>query len=410
MRAVPVNPSVVGSRRWVITLAALNAVTALSIDMSLPAQPTLATAFGVSAETAALNLSVFMLAFAATQLFIGYVSDAIGRRPVMIGGLIVFAVAGVACAASPTIELLLVARAVQGAGAACCPVVSRAMVRDTQPPSEAARLLSTMLAVLAVAPMIAPTVGNALMGVLGWRAIFGCLAVLGLMLLAWSNATLTETLPAERRTPATLGGMLRGFRTFFATRGTRLPIIISSASFAGLFAYVAGSPFVLMHGYGVAPEYYGLYFALTAIAIMTGSITGGRMLRSGRSPGAMIAIGGAIQAVSGAAVIVMTWTGALGIAGFLGPIIVYFFGSGITSPSSAALAMEPVPRLAGTASSVIGAATMISGSVAGYLTTRIGGSDPLIFAIVIGVMGAIVCVFASLAAVLRRAQKQHESR
>jgi DHA1 family bicyclomycin/chloramphenicol resistance-like MFS transporter len=405
------RPSVVGSRRWVLTLASLNAVTALSIDMSLPAQPTLATTFDVSAETAALNLSMFMLTFAAVQVVIGYVSDAIGRRRVMIGGLIVFVIAGIACAASPTIEVLLACRAVQGAGAACCPVVSRAMVRDTQPPGEAARLLSTMLAVLAIAPMIAPTLGNALLDWFGWRAIFGCLATIGVALLLWSNATLVETLPVARRTPATMRGMVRGFREFFATRGTRLPLVISSASFAGLFAYVAGSPFVLMHGYGVAAEHYGLYFALTALAIMLGSITGGRMLRLGRSPGAMIVIGGGIQVVAGAFVVALTATGTFGLAGFLGPIIVYFFGSGITSPSSAALAMEPVPHLAGTASSATGALSMISGSIAAYQTTRIGGSDPVVFAIVIGVMGAIVFGVAVLAAGLRRAhQKQQASR
>ena len=399
--------SEVGSRRWIFTLASLTAIVALSIDMSLPAQPTFARVFAVSAETAALNLSLFMIAFAAVQVFIGYLSDAIGRRRVMLAGLAVFTLAGVACALSPSIEVLLACRAVQGAGAAACPVVSRAMVRDTQPPSQAARLLSTMLAVLAIAPMIAPTIGSALLDWFGWRAIFGALATCGVALLLYSNATLVETLPVERRRPATLSGLVRGFVRFFTTRGTRLPILISCASFAGLFAYVAGSPFVLMHGFGVAANHYGLYFALTALAIMIGSLTGGRMLRAGRSPGAMIVIGATIQVAGSIALIACTAAG-LGLAGYLAPIIAYFFGSGITSPSSTALAMEPVPELAGTASSAIGALTMISGSISGYATTKVGGSDPMVFAIVIGSMGAIVFALAVLAAVLR--QKQHESR
>jgi MFS transporter, DHA1 family, multidrug resistance protein len=298
--------SEVGSRRWIITLASLTGLVALSIDMSLPAQPTLATTFHVSAEIAALNLSLFMIAFAGVQIFIGYISDAIGRRRVMLAGLSVFTLAGIACAVSPSIEVLLVLRAIQGAGAAACPVVARAMVRDTQPAGHAARMLSTMLAVLAIAPMIAPTIGSALLDALGWRAIFGALALCGAALLFYSGATLNETLPAERRTPATASGLVRGFARFFSTRGTRLPILISCASFAGLFAYVAGSPFVLMQGYGVAREHYGLYFALTAIAIMFGSITGGRMLRAGRSPGAMIVIGAAIQVVGGGLVLAGT--------------------------------------------------------------------------------------------------------
>lgn len=399
--------SVVGSRRWIITLASLTAIVALSIDISLPAQPTLARTFGVTAEIAALNLSLFMIAFATVQIFIGYLSDAIGRRPVMLGGLAVFTVAGIACAVSPSIEVLLVCRAVQGAGAAACPVVARAMVRDTQPAGHAARLLSTMLACLAIAAMVAPTLGSLLLGALGWRAIFGVLAICGAVLLCYASATLDETLPAERRRPATFHGLVRGFGRFFSTRGTRLPILISCASFAGLFAYVAGSPFVLMEGYGVAPEHYGLYVALTALAVMLGSITGGRMLRAGRSPGAMIVIGTAIQIVGGGLLVTATGLG-FGLAGFLAPIIIYFFGSGITSPSSTALAMEPVPELAGTASSAIGSLTMIAGSVSAYLITKLGASTPYVFAIAIAAMGAIVFPLAVLAAYLR--QKQHESR
>lgn len=397
----------VGSRRWIVTLSSLTAIVALAIDMSLPAQPTLARTFSVSAETAALNLSLFMVAFAGVQVFIGYLSDAIGRRPVMLGGLAVFTVAGIACAVSPSIEVLLACRVAQGAGAAACPVVARAMVRDTQSSRQAARLLSTMLAVFTVAPMIGPTIGSALLDALGWRAIFGALATCGTALFLYANATLVETLPVENRTPATLRGLVRGFGRFFGTRGTRLPILVSCASFAGLFAYIAGSPFVLMQGYDVAPEHYGLYFALTAIATMLGSITGGRMLNAGRSPGAMIVIGASIQVTGGALVLAGT-TADIGLAGFLAPMLVYFFGSGITGPSATALAMEPVPELAGTASSATGSLTMIAGSISAYATTKFGGSAPLPFAIVVAAMGATVFTLAVLAAVLR--QKQHESR
>jgi DHA1 family bicyclomycin/chloramphenicol resistance-like MFS transporter len=144
----------------------MTAVTALSIDMSLPAQPALATAFGVSESTAQLTLSLFLIGFAGAQIFTGHLSDRLGRRRVMLGGLALFTVSGVACAASPTIEVLLACRVLQGIGAAASPVVARAMVRDTQPGAEAARLLSTMLAALAVAPMAAPVICGALLGAL----------------------------------------------------------------------------------------------------------------------------------------------------------------------------------------------------------------------------------------------------
>jgi len=250
-------------------------------------------------------------------------------------------------------------------------------------------------------------IGSALLDVIGWRAIYGALATCGAALLLYANATLDETLPVEKRTRATFGGLVGGFGRFFATRGTRLPILISCASFAGLFAYVAGSPFVLMQGYGVAAKHYGFYFALTAIAIMFGSITGGRMLRAGRSPSTMIVIGATIQVVGGGFVALGTALD-IGVVGFITPMVIYFFGSGITSPSATALAMEPVPRLAGTASSAIGSSTMIAGSIAGYATTRVGGSTPMVFAAVVAAMGTVTFTLAALAAYLR--QKQHESR
>ena len=253
-------PAVIGSRRWIATLSAMTAVTALSIEMSLPAQPAFARAFGVSRSTAQLTLSLFLVGFAPAQIITGWLSDRIGRRRVMLGGLALFTVSGVACALSPTIELLLASRVIQGVGAAAAPVVARAMVRDTQPGAQSARLLSTMLAALAVAPMIAPV----------------------------------------------LGGVLVVFTHHF------------------------------------------------------------------------------------------------GLAGFHAPMLVYFFGIGLTSPSATALAMEPVPQLAGTASATIGALQMLAGAISGYQTTRIGGSSPSTFALVLLAMGSLAFVLALAATVNRR--------
>lgn len=323
-------------------------------------------------------------------------------------GLLVFTVAGIACAVSPSIEVLLACRALQGAGAACAPVVSRAMIRDTQPAQQAAKFLSTMLATLAIAPMIAPTIGTTLLHAVGWRAIFAALATVGVAFSMLAYATLDETLPVERRNPATFAGLVRGFRTFFATPGTRLPILISCSSFAGQFAYIAVSPFVLMEGYHVSANAYGIYFAVTAFSLMLGSLAGRAMLSAGRPPATMIVIGASILLAGGTLVAIGTRIDGLGLPGFIVPMLVYFFGTGITSPSATALVMAPVPQLAGTASSAIGALTMVSGSLAGYYTTKIGGSSPRTFALVVTVMGAVAFALAVAAAVLR--QKQQASR
>ncbi len=400
----------VGSLRWIVTLAGLTAVVALSIDMSLPAQPTLARRFDVSSETAQLTLSLFLIGFAGAQLFVGYLSDAWGRRRVLLGGLAMFSLAGIACAVSPTIEVLIACRVLQGVGAAAAPVVARAMVRDTQPAAQAARLLSTMLAALAIAPMVAPVFGGWLLRVVGWRAIFAALAVTGVVMFAIAHLTLTETLAVERRRPPSLRGLVRSFGRFFTARGTVLPMLVSCAAFAGQFAYIADSPFVLMGGYGVSSDNFGFYFAMTAFALMLGSLAGGRMLRAGRSPGAMIVVGACLLVAGGILVAIGTRIEGLGIAGFMVPMIIYFFGTGLTSPSATALAMEPVPEIAGTSSAAIGCSTMIAGAFSGYETTRIGGSSPTTFAAVVVVMAVLSLGLASAAAIIRRRQKQQESR
>ena len=399
--SAPRAPAIVGSSRWIATLSAMAAITALSIDMSLPAQPTLASTFDVDSETAQLSLSVFLIGFACAQIVAGYVSDAWGRRGVLLGGLALFSVAGVACAASPSIELLLVCRVLQGIGAAAAPVVARAMVRDTQPAAQAARLLSSILATVAVAPMIAPLVGGGLLVAFGWRAIFVALALGGVLLYALAQLTLVETLPPARRTIATPGGLVRGFRTFFATPGTRLPTLIGCASFGGQFAFISDSPFVLIDGYHVPPDRFGYYFGTVALALMIGSVAGGRMLRAGRSPGAMLVVGSSILLVGGVLVAIGTHLRSFGIAGFMLPLVVYFFGIGITNPSATAMAMAPVPEIAGTASAAVGFLQMSAGAISGYVTTRIGGSSPTTFAVVILGMATIAFTLAVVAAARR---------
>ncbi len=410
--AGPRSPLPIGSTRWVVTLAAMTAVIALSIDMSLPAQPTLAATFHVENATAGLTLSVFMIGFAIAQLIVGYLSDAWGRRRVLLGGLGLFVVAAIACSLAPSIEVLLVFRVLQGIGGSAAPVVARAMVRDTQPAQQAARLLSTMLATLAIAPMIAPSIGSLVLQWFGWRAIFAMLALCGFVLLVIAHRTLSETHPTERRLVASPLGLLRGFRTFFTTPGTRLPMLISVTSFAGQFAYIADSPFVYMEGFHTSEATFSILFGLTALALMLGSLTGGRMLRAGRSPGAMVVIGASILVVAGIALTIGTRSGSFGIAGFLVPMTVYFFGVGLAQPSATALALEPVPHIAGTASAAIGFLTMTAGALAGYGTTKIGGSDPHAFALVVAVMAVVAASIAATTAYLRRrrVQKQQLSR
>jgi DHA1 family bicyclomycin/chloramphenicol resistance-like MFS transporter len=381
----------IGSRRWVMALAALTGTTALSIDMSLPAQPTLVREFGVTPEIAQLTLGIFLVAYAIGQLVVGPLSDALGRRRVLLAGLAVFTAGGVVCAAAPSMGVLLAARALQGLGSAASPVIARAMVRDTQPPAGAARMLSTIMAVLAIAPMLAPAVGGALLAAIGWQAIFVALAVIGAGFGATALVMLPETLPPERRIAPSLAATAAGYARFFTTRGTLIPTLLACLSFAGQFAFIADSPFVLIDGYGVSSEHFGFYFAAPALALMLGSITGRRRLA--RTAPARVLAGGAFTLCAGGLLVAVgvRWP-ELGQLGLIAPVAIYFFGVGMTAPSATAIAMQPVPEIAGTASAVIGALTMISGALAGLFTTHTGGSDPRTLGLAMAVAGLLAAI------------------
>jgi len=392
----------IGSPRWVVSLSALTAITALSIDMSLPAQPVLTRVFGVGAGTAQLTLSLFLVGFACGQLVVGYLSDVRGRRPILLLGLALFTVAGLLCSASAGITMLLGCRLLQGVGAAAGTVIGRAMVRDTQDPAGAARLLSLMLAVLAIAPMVAPLVGAVLMTHLGWRSIYATLGLCGIVFTAMAALTLPETLPPARRQPFSVRAVGRAFARFFGAPGTLAPTLLVCASFAGQFAYISGSPFVLINGYRVSPAHYGLYFAASALALMVGSASGGQLLQRRWPPRRLLAVGAATLCAGGIALMLGVRAPATGVVGFMGPILVYFVGLGLVGPSAVAMAMDPVPEVAGTASAAIGFLQMLAGAASGYVTTRFGGDDPRTVARIIVVMGILATLLVVLSERRRR--------
>jgi MFS transporter, DHA1 family, multidrug resistance protein len=384
----------VGSTRWVVSLAALTAIVALSIDMSLPAQPRLARDFHVSSGAAQLTLSLFLVGFAVGQLATGYLSDARGRRTILVAGLVLYTLAGLACTAATGITMLLACRFAQGLAAAAGPVIARAMVRDTHDARSAARVLSTMVAVLAIAPMVAPLIGGFILAHVGWRAIFGALAACGLVFAAMAAVTLPETLEAARRAPLSARAIAGGFASFVRAPGTLLPTLTVCAAFAGQFAFISDSPFVLIEHYGVSPDRYGLYFGATALALMAGAALSSRLLHRGRTPRALLVLGAATLAAGSLAVAAGVRVPALGVAGFIAPMIVFFVGLGLVGPSAVAIAMDPVPAIAGTASSVIGFLQMSAGALSGYLTTRVGGNDPRTLGTIVAAMGLLGAALA----------------
>lgn len=334
-----------------------------------------------------LTLSLFLLGFAVGQLMCGPLSDRVGRRPVLLAGLGVFTIAGVLCSISTSLPMLILSRCLQGMGASVGPVIARAVVRDRFDHRHGVAVLSQITQVMIVAPLIAPTLGGYLLGFSGWPAIFVTLASCGALLWLACWTRLPETLPAGDAPPGQLSYLVQGFRTVLSHRSSVRHTLTTCFSHAGMFAYISGSPFVLIEVFHVPKQNFGLYFAMTAACLMAGATTN-RALLSRSSP-AVLLRGGMYAVFAGALLLVgAAWSGA-GLAGVVGPMMVYLFGLGLVQPNATAAAMAPHGRLAGVSSSLIGGLQTIGGAIGGYFVGAFYDHSPRSLAATVAVMATL---------------------
>lgn len=381
-----------------ILLAALTGLTALSIDMSLPAMPQLQETFGASVSSVQLTLSIFLAGFALGQVFCGPLSDRWGRRPVLLAGLALFTLAGLACAGSTSLTMLLAARFVQGAGASVGPVVARAIVRDRFDPRRAASVLSQMTQVMIVAPLLAPTLGGHLLVHMGWPAIFVVLGASGALMsvICWrylpETARPSMVADGEAQKTNTRGNL----REVLKHRESLRHALTTCFAYAGMFAYVGSSPFVLMDGFGVAEEDFGYYFAMTATALLI-SATVNRSLLKRHTPSLHILRRGVLVVFgAGVSLALAAWLGVGGLAGVLVPMMAYMFGQGLLMPNATAAAMAPHGESAGLISSLMGALQTAGGALAGYLVGAFYDHTPISLAVTVAAFASMTLLASGL--------------
>lgn len=336
-----------------ILLTAVVGVGALSIDMFLPSLPAMAAAFGSDAGTAQLTVTLFLVGMAAAQLVFGPLSDRFGRRCVLIGGLALYTLAGVACALAPGMGVLLAARVVQALGAGAGPVVARAIVRDLYDRDRAARMLAAMGTAQALTPILAPVLGGWVHVAAGWRAVFFVLAGFGALFLLGAIGIVRETNvhagprgPRADDEPSRLARLLtdRAFLGYVA---------VMALMFSGQFAFIAGSSFALIVVLGVSPEVYGLCFGSVAIGLMIGNFLSVR-LTSRLGIDRMILAGTVFGAMAGVVLAALPWLGVATVPTVIVPMFCYALGLGLVFPNAMAGAIAPYPLMAGTASAVVG--------------------------------------------------------
>lgn len=342
-----------GSALFIVLIAAILTMSAMTIDINLPAIPATARAFATSETNAQLSVSLFFIGFAAGQAFFGPLADRCGRKPVLLGGILLYLAATLACALAPGIEALLAARLLQGLAAASGPILGRAIVRDRFEGAEMARVMSLTLAAFITAPLIAPSIGALLLELGSWRWIFWFLVVYGAVLLVLVMAFIEESL--ERTDPRSLEihRIVGAYRAVLGHPVSRRYGAVVVVSLAMLLSYLVSAAPIFMTGYGLSPPAFGLVFAVIALCSALGSLVNTRLVDrlplEGITRAAFAAAAGAMVLGLGLVALdrAMPWALIL-------PFGLFFFCFNIIVANATTLAMRPHGAIAGAAASVLG--------------------------------------------------------
>ena len=355
--------------QWVLAalLAALGTLGPFSIDTYLPAFSGIAQSLSATPAQMQQTLSAYLFGFAVMNLFHGALSDAFGRRPVVLWGLGLFTLASLGCALSQTIAQLVLCRALQGMSAGAGVVVSRAIIRDMFPPVDAQRVMSQVTIFFGVAPAIAPVLGGLLFVAAGWHAIFWLLVGVGLLLLVLAGRFLPETLHLEARQSFAPGPLLRAYGDLVRNPRFGLLVLASGVPFNGMFLYVLSAPEWLGTHLGLAPTQFYWFFLSSIAGIMAGAAVSGRL--AGRwAPRRQIRWGFAIMLVCALANVALNAALPPHVGWALLPVSVFAFGWALMVPVVTLMVLDLAPDRRGMASSLqacVGSAA--NGLVAGVV-------------------------------------------
>ena len=351
---------------FTIFLGALGALPPLSIDMNLPALASTAVSLHSTESATTLTLSFFLLGFALAPVICGPLSDRFGRRPVLMVGAVIFALAAVACALAPSIDLLLASRLLQGTGAGACSVLAMAVVRDLFEGNEARARLSYVSIVRSIAPMIAPTIGVFILRFSNWRMIFALLALAGLLLLAAIAFGFKESAPHERQ-PLTPSALFSNYKRVLTDPVSCGYACINALMFGNIFAYVSNSPLLLIKALHVPAPIFGYIFGFTAFGIMVGAFVNGRLSTQGIAHRIPLMIGLSLACTSSLINVLLNISGYASVYTLVPFIFVCVFSIGLAGPNAAHGCLQPMPKIAGIASAVMAFIQMVMGAASSAL-------------------------------------------
>jgi DHA1 family bicyclomycin/chloramphenicol resistance-like MFS transporter len=377
-----------GTPGMTILLGLLTAIGPLSTDMYLPSLPSIQQHFGATAGQAQWTLSAYLLGFALGQVFYGPLSDRRGRKRVMLIGLTLYALANFASAMAPSLEVLIAARFLQGVGAAGPMVLARAIVRDLHEGREAGQQLARMGTIMGIVPAIAPMLGAGIEILSGWRMNFLAVVFLAIALGIAVVRRLPETLKQPLFSPFSVREIMRGYGELCRDGRFTSFAVLSAVTYAGLFAFISGSSFVIQGHFGLSPAGFAAAFGVMVLGYILGTVIAQKVVASKGSLRA-IEIGTVLQAVAGLALLGFSFVMPYWLAGLVVPMAFYAMGVGFTLPQSAAGALMPFPDRAGSVSSLLGIMQMSFAALVGALVGAFVAQSPVALTAATALMGLI---------------------
>lgn len=381
----------------ILLLGTLTALGPLSVDMYLPGLPAIGRDLTASAGDVQLTLSLFFVGFALGQLAYGPLSDRYGRRPMLIGGLILYVATSAWCAFAQSIDELVAARFLHALGAGAGAVIARATVRDLFESDRGAQVLSLMLLVTALAPLLAPLTGGYLLKYAGWRMIFWVLTGFGILAFAAAMVFLPESNPKERRADKRLSDLFTGYVDVMRDPAVVGCTLTGGVTFAALFVYLTGSPFVYIEVFGVAEEHYGWIFGINVIGLMACSFLNSRLVvRLGAAR--MLTLGVVTIAAGGTVLVGLAAFEIGGLVGIIAPLFFVIAPLALVGANCLSLATRNQPRRAGTVSALFGAVQFGFGAIASLILAEFQDGTALPMAAAMGaasILGLVVWRFTA---------------
>ena len=397
----PASPKLASlTRGKLILLASLAALGALATNIILPAFPEMGREFNVLPRDLALTLSIFFLVFAGGQLLVGPATDAVGRRPLVLGGLIVFIGGSILCSLAPSFEWLLVGRAVQATGACAAAVLARAIARDLYRGPELTRALALVMVAMAAAPGFSPAIGTTMSALFGWRSLFVLVALAGVAVTVAFLLSVGETLPPEARRSAHPLRTAYAYLHLSADLRFISPALASSLIIGCLYTFFGAAPAIMMTSMGFSAADLSIFFAATVFIVFGAGMLASRLAVRWK-PARIGMVGLSITLVSG--VWLLALSDAVHTESFLAAVSLFLGGMGLVNPIATAIALEPFGDRAGIASALLGFLQMACAAVGTWLISALALPATAAFAVMVA-SGSTLAFLIFLPAAIRRSK------